>query len=61
MNTSLDSQKIKKEILIKNDLQERILPKIPMDFLNMQSSPILDKLSKILDSILETLNKVYFP
>jgi hypothetical protein len=39
----IDSQKGgKKEALIKNDLQERVLPKIPLDYLNMQASPILD-------------------
>ena len=42
MSTIIDSQKGKKEALIKNDLQERVLPKIPLDYLNMQASPILD-------------------
>ena len=42
ISTSIDSQKGKKEALIKNDLQERVLPKIPLDYLNMQASPILD-------------------
>ena len=35
ISTIIDSQKGKKEALIKNDLQERVLPKIPLDYLNM--------------------------
>lgn len=41
MNVQLDSQKAKKEILVKNDLQEKVLPKIPSEYLNLQANPTL--------------------
>ncbi len=50
---------LKKEVLRKNDLQERVATKHPKDYLDLSGSKALTELTKFLDSLIKILNAWY--